>query len=92
MDDPPRGSQRRIHKRDRCTKLVNNVQRNFIQVVVQKTQLHQINTNGEEMLTEELKYFLDHLNDKQISTANGAQALEVIKILVRASKHLMGIK
>jgi hypothetical protein len=40
-------------------------------------------------LTEELKYFLDHLNDKQISTANGAQALEVIKILVRASKQIM---
>ena len=43
-------------------------------------------------LTEELKYFVEHLNGKKLKIANASQALEVIKILVNASEKLMEIK
>ena len=39
-------------------------------------------------LTEELKYFIDHLDKKKINIANGEHAVEVVKILVQASKQL----
>jgi len=39
-------------------------------------------------LTEELHYFVDHLDGQKPSTANGQHALEVMKILIRASEQL----
>ena len=39
-------------------------------------------------LTEELKYFYNHLNNKRPKKANGEHALEITKILVNASKQL----
>tara|TARA_B100002003_G_scaffold246822_1_gene277245 strand:- start:352 stop:1269 length:918 start_codon:yes stop_codon:yes gene_type:complete len=39
-------------------------------------------------LTEELKYFIDHLDDGQPEISNGKHALEVITILTEASKQL----
>ena len=39
-------------------------------------------------LSEELKYFVEHLDGAVIHKANGQHALEVIKILVEASNHL----
>jgi UDP-2-acetamido-3-amino-2,3-dideoxy-glucuronate N-acetyltransferase len=41
-------------------------------------------------LTEELKYFVEHLSSKELTIANGEHALEVTKILVKASKQLEG--
>ena len=40
-------------------------------------------------LTEELKYFIRHINGKKIDKCNGIHALEVTKILVEASKQLL---
>jgi predicted dehydrogenase len=39
-------------------------------------------------LTEELQYFVSHLDGKKPNIANGKHALEVTKILVWASKQL----
>lgn len=39
-------------------------------------------------LTEELKYFINHLNGVKLDLANANHALEVTKILVQASKQL----
>ena len=39
-------------------------------------------------LTEELKYFVDHLDGKSLSIANGDHALEVSKILLEAASKL----
>jgi len=39
-------------------------------------------------LTTELEYFIQHLNGQQLHIANGSQALDVIKILVKASEQL----
>jgi hypothetical protein len=39
-------------------------------------------------LSEELKYFVEHLDGAVIHKANGQHALEVTKILVEASNHL----
>ena len=39
-------------------------------------------------LTEELKYFIDHLDDGRPEISNGKHALEVITILTEASKQL----
>ena len=39
-------------------------------------------------LTEELKYFVNHLDSKMPKVANGKHAIEVTKILVEASKQL----
>mgnify|MGYP001194654278 CR=1 FL=1 len=41
-------------------------------------------------LTEELKYFCDHLDEKRPEIANGKHALEVTNILVKASNQLEG--
>jgi UDP-2-acetamido-3-amino-2,3-dideoxy-glucuronate N-acetyltransferase len=44
---------------------------------------------GKKMaLTEELLYFLNHLNNKIPKVANGQHALEVMKILIEASEQL----
>ena len=40
-------------------------------------------------LTEQLKYFLTHLDGKKPKIANGESGLEVIKILVKASEQLL---
>jgi hypothetical protein len=39
-------------------------------------------------LTEELQYFVDHLDGKKLNVANGKHALEVMKILIEASQQL----
>ena len=39
-------------------------------------------------LTEELKYFLNHMNGNKPKIANGQHGLEVMKILVKASEQL----
>ena len=39
-------------------------------------------------LTEELKYFLNHMNSNKPKIANGQHGLEVMKILVKASEQL----
>ncbi|MBT3692149.1 MAG: Gfo/Idh/MocA family oxidoreductase [Candidatus Marinimicrobia bacterium] len=39
-------------------------------------------------LTEELQYFVDHLEGKKPNIANGNHALEVMKILIEASQQL----
>jgi hypothetical protein len=39
-------------------------------------------------LTEELKYFVEYLDGKIPSVANGQHALKVTKILIEASKQL----
>lgn len=39
-------------------------------------------------LTEELIYFINHLDNNKIEIANGEHALEVVKILVEATKSL----
>ena len=39
-------------------------------------------------LTEELQYFVDHLEGKKPNIANGKHALEVMKILIEASQQL----
>ena len=39
-------------------------------------------------LTEELLYFSNHLNIKMPKVANGQHALEVMKILIKASEQL----
>ena len=39
-------------------------------------------------LTEELSYFIGHQNNKRPSIANGQHALEVMKILIKASNQL----
>jgi len=45
---------------------------------------------GQEMpLTQELKYFIDHLGDKKPDIANGKHGLEVVKIIVKASEQLL---
>lgn len=41
-------------------------------------------------LTEELVYFINHLNGDKIKLCNGVHALEVTKILVEASNYLEG--
>ena len=43
-------------------------------------------------LTEELKYFISKLNGGKINIAGGDSAVEVMKILDRATKSLMVIK
>ena len=40
-------------------------------------------------LTEELEYFINHLNDKKPMIASGEHGLEVVKILVAASKQIL---
>ena len=40
-------------------------------------------------LKEELRYFINHLNDKKLEIANGKNGLEVVKILVRASEQIL---
>ena len=40
-------------------------------------------------LTEQLKYFISHLNDKKPTISNGEHGLEVIKILVKASGQII---
>ena len=40
-------------------------------------------------LTEELEYFINHLNGEKPKTANGEQGLEVVKILVETSEQLL---
>ena len=42
-------------------------------------------------LTEELQYFVSHLDGKKPNIANGQHALEVIKILIIANKQLKNI-
>ena len=37
----------------------------------------------------ELNYFLNHLNDKKPLIANGEHAIEVIRILDKASKQIL---
>jgi predicted dehydrogenase len=49
-----------------------------------------INYEQKMALTEELKYFVEHLGSKKLTIANGEHALEVTKILVKASKQLEG--
>ena len=39
-------------------------------------------------LTEELQYFVNHLDGKKSQIANGEHALEVTKILVESSEQL----
>ena len=41
-------------------------------------------------LTAELEYFVNHLNGEKLNIANGAQGLEVVKILIKASEQLLG--
>lgn len=41
-------------------------------------------------LTEELRYFLNHLDGSPIQIANGQNAVEVLEILERATESLMG--
>ena len=45
--------------------------------------------SNEMPLKLELKYFLDHLNGKHLQFSNANEGLEVIKVLVEASKQLM---
>ena len=40
-------------------------------------------------LTEEIEYFLKHLNGEKLKIANGEQGLEVVKILVKTSEQLL---
>jgi len=40
-------------------------------------------------LTEELKYFVNHLNGDEINISNGKHAIDVTKILVQASEQLL---
>ena len=40
-------------------------------------------------LTEELKYFIDHLNGKRLKINNGQNGLDVVKILVQAGRQLL---
>jgi hypothetical protein len=47
-----------------------------------------INYNHKMPLTEELKYFVNHLNGTKPKKANGEHALEVTKILVKVSEYL----
>ena len=47
-----------------------------------------INYEQKMALTEELQYFVDHLNGPKPSIANGQHALEVMKVLMRASEQL----
>ena len=39
-------------------------------------------------LTEELKYFCNHLDGENTKIADGKNALEVVEILIEASKQL----
>ena len=41
-------------------------------------------------LTEELEYFVSHLNGEKLNIATGNQGLEVVKILIKASEQLLG--
>ena len=45
-------------------------------------------TLGEMALTEELYYFVNHFDGTKPEIANGKHALEVTKILIKASDHL----
>ena len=40
-------------------------------------------------LTEELKYFIYHLNGEKLNIADGQEGLEVVKILIKASEQLL---
>ena len=40
-------------------------------------------------LTEQLRYFLNHLDVKKPKIANGESGVEVMKILVKASEQLI---
>jgi len=40
-------------------------------------------------LREELKYFINHLDGSKLEIANAEHAVEVVKILVKASESLM---
>ena len=50
--------------------------------------IENIDYGGDKPLYEELKYFINHLNGSRPEKANGKHAIEVIKILVNASKQL----
>jgi UDP-2-acetamido-3-amino-2,3-dideoxy-glucuronate N-acetyltransferase len=47
-----------------------------------------IKYDQEKPLTKELKYFINHLDGSELKLANGRHALEVTKILVKASNEL----
>ena len=47
-----------------------------------------IDYNHKMPLTEELRYFVDHLDGTKPIKANGEHALEVMKILVKVSEQL----
>ena len=47
-----------------------------------------INYDIKMPLTEELKYFIKHLNGMPIKTANVDSAIDIVKILTVASKSL----
>ena len=48
-----------------------------------------IDYNPSMPLTEEIKYFIEHLNGSPIGIANGQSAVEVLEILERASESLL---
>ena len=41
-------------------------------------------------LTEELRYFIDHLDGTPVSVSNGDNGIEVLDILEKATTSLMG--
>jgi len=47
-----------------------------------------IRFNDSKPLTNEIKYFIDHLDGSPIETANGESAIEVLKVLKRAADSL----
>lgn len=47
-----------------------------------------IKFNDCKPLTDEIKYFIDHLDGSPIETANGESAIEVLKVLKRATDNL----
>ena len=51
--------------------------------------VEQINYEFEMPLELELKYFINHLNDKKIKKCNAKNGVEVIKILEEASNRLV---
>ena len=48
-----------------------------------------INYNDSNPLYEELKYFIDHLDGRELKIANAENAVEVVNILIQASESLM---
>jgi len=51
--------------------------------------IEDIDYDKSQPLTNELRYFIDHLKKSDPKIANGAHALEVTKILVKASNNLV---